>query len=326
MGTSWRRFPWRALCAGLVVTAGITLPSAQATNTDGGGSGLALVPIVPCRLLDTRGAEHIGPRSSPLGAADTYNQAVTGVNGQCSIPGEAKAVALNVTTVNGTADSFLTLWPADVAQPLASNLNWQAHDGATPNKVDVKLGADGRMNIYNNSGTVDVIADIVGYYADHNHDDRYYTKAQVDAAVQAAVSQPHVHHDVYNATAIVFAQGGATGNANCIGPGSGFQFMPIVIPLGAKLLSVDVDILDGPSAVQYLLQLVKYTGNPTGNTLSVLTSAAGGAATGSTVRVHHVLVPTTTEVIETGESLEMEPGLPAGSAFCGATVNYELVG
>jgi len=27
---------------------------------------------------------------------------------------------------------------------------------------------------------VNVIADIVGYYADHNHDDRYYTKGQVD--------------------------------------------------------------------------------------------------------------------------------------------------
>ena len=319
MGTSVKRFPWHALGAALVVTAGITLPAAEATNTDGGGGGLSLVPIVPCRLLDTRGADHIGPRSSPLGAADTYNQAVTGANGQCNIPAEAKAVALNVTTANGTADSFLTLWPADASQPLASNLNWRANDGPTPNKVDVKLGADGRVNIYNNSGTVDVIADVVGYYADHNHDDRYYTKAQVDAAV-------HVHHDAYNATAIQFSQGGSVGIVNCIAPGNGFQFVPIIIPIGAKLISVEVDILDGPSAAQYLLQLVKYTGTPGGNALSVLRSEAGGAATGSTVRVHHVLVPTTTEVIETGESLELEPGLPMGSGFCGAVVNYETVG
>jgi hypothetical protein len=36
------------------------------------------------------------------------------------------------------------------------------------------------VSFYNNAGSINVIADIVGYYADHDHDDRYYTKAQAD--------------------------------------------------------------------------------------------------------------------------------------------------
>ena len=105
--------------------------------------------------------------------------------------------------------------------PLTSNLNWLANDGATPNKVDVKLGADGRINIYNNAGSVDVIADIVGYYADHNHDDRYYTRAEVDAAVQAAVTQAShtVHHDTYSPLSIITYSGSITGVGSCIQTG-----------------------------------------------------------------------------------------------------------
>ena len=43
------------------------------------------------------------------------------------------------------------------------------------------------MSFYNLAGTVNVGADIVGYYVDHTHDDRYYTKAQADAKTMFAV-------------------------------------------------------------------------------------------------------------------------------------------
>ena len=32
-------------------------------------------------------------------------------------------------------------------------------------------------------GTADLIVDIAGYYADHDHDDRYYTETEVDTAL-----------------------------------------------------------------------------------------------------------------------------------------------
>ena len=43
----------------------------------------------------------------------------------------------------------------------------------------MRLSPEGRINFFNNAGTVNIIADVVGYYADHNHDDRYPQKLQV---------------------------------------------------------------------------------------------------------------------------------------------------
>src|ERR1700754_754145 len=90
------------------LAAGLALPSASATNTNGGDSGAVFVPITPCRLFDTRAGSGIGVRQTPLGAGDTLTEQVTGTNGQCTIPAQATAVAMNVTAVGPTAASFLT--------------------------------------------------------------------------------------------------------------------------------------------------------------------------------------------------------------------------
>jgi hypothetical protein len=97
---------------------------------------------------------------------------------------------MNVTAVGGTVGSFLTIWPSDVApKPLASNLNWVPGSPPTPNKVDVKVSvADGKINLFNLTGTVFVLADVVGYYADHNHDDRYYTKGAIDTRLSSEIT------------------------------------------------------------------------------------------------------------------------------------------
>ena len=114
-----------------------------------------------------------------------------GTNGNCTIPAGAVGVVMNVTIDNPTADSFLTVYPGDAAsRPLASNLNWTAVSSPTPNQVTVLLGATlGNIKFYNNAGSVNVLADIVGYYEDHNHNDAYYTKAQVDSMLTAAKAQ-----------------------------------------------------------------------------------------------------------------------------------------
>jgi hypothetical protein len=162
------------------------------------GEKAVFVPIAPCRLFDLRPTpDTVGPRSAPLSAGETYTQAVRGANGACTIPADATAVAMNVTAVGGTAGSFLTIWPSDVSpRPVASNLNWVPGSPPTPNKVDVKLSVDGNINLFNLAGSVSVLADVVGYYADHNHDDRYFTKtesqAQLDTKANAA--------DVYTKT------------------------------------------------------------------------------------------------------------------------------
>ena len=153
--------------AGIVatLTAGIVLAATAADAGSIGADEATFVPITPCRLFDTRPApDNVGERATPLGADDTHIQQVTGTNGNCVIPTDATAVALNATAVGATAPSFGTFYPADASLPGSSNLNYGPGQAATPNKVDVKLSADGKLAIFNKFGSVDMLADVTGYY------------------------------------------------------------------------------------------------------------------------------------------------------------------
>ncbi|MCU1368511.1 MAG: hypothetical protein JWN39_4150 [Ilumatobacteraceae bacterium] len=132
----------------------------------GGGAASSFVPIVPCRLADTRsGSDQVGTRLTPIGPGEIVPFTVWGTNGNCTIPTSATGIATNITAVNPTAASYLTVYPADApAKPTASNLNWVPTSPPTPNQVTVALSSTGVIDVFNNGGTVDVIVDIVGYY------------------------------------------------------------------------------------------------------------------------------------------------------------------
>ena len=72
------------------------------------------------------------------------------------------AVVMNVTVTNTTAASFLTIYPAGVQRPLASNLNWVAGQ-TVANLVEVAVGANGQVSAFNGAGSTDVIFDVAGY-------------------------------------------------------------------------------------------------------------------------------------------------------------------
>ena len=113
-------------------------------------------PVAPARITDTR-AGVCGVR---LGPGETRQVAVAGAAG---VPvGTASAVALNVTVVNPTAATFLTVWPSGQPQPASSNVN--AVVGTVPNMVTVGLGADGRVSVFNFAGTTDVVIDVAGWF------------------------------------------------------------------------------------------------------------------------------------------------------------------
>jgi hypothetical protein len=72
------------------------------------------------------------------------------------------AVVMNVTAVNPSAAGVVTVYPDGITMPLASNLNFTA--GQTiPNLVVVPV-KNGVVDFYNYNGTVDLIADITGYF------------------------------------------------------------------------------------------------------------------------------------------------------------------
>ncbi|HWL42559.1 MAG TPA: hypothetical protein VNQ73_06410 [Ilumatobacter sp.] len=149
-----------------IATAAVVTPFASANVAPPAAAPADFVPIVPCRLADTRpGGDNVGPRTSPLGANETVTFAVRGQNGQCTIPAGATAIASNVTAVGATAASFVTLFPADAPQrPLSSNLNTAPGAPPTPNQVTVALSANGAVSAYNRFGAVNLIIDAVGYF------------------------------------------------------------------------------------------------------------------------------------------------------------------
>jgi hypothetical protein len=111
----------------------------------------------PTRVLDTRNAT--GDIAARIGHRRTVSTMVAGRGG---VPAGARVVALNVTAVTPTRPTFLTLFPSATQRPFVSSLNVGA-GGIVSNFVYAQLGPDGRLDIYNHDGMVDVVLDVVGY-------------------------------------------------------------------------------------------------------------------------------------------------------------------
>jgi hypothetical protein len=120
-----------------------------------GGDGL-FNPIVPHRKLDTRNG--IGAPTAMVGPGATIDLQVSTGSG-------VEAVVLNVTATNATAASYVTVWPTGASQPVVSNLNFVAGQ-TVPNRVVVKVGTAGKVSLFNAAGSVDLVADLNGFFTD----------------------------------------------------------------------------------------------------------------------------------------------------------------
>jgi hypothetical protein len=178
-----RTAAWFATAVVISVFATLLVMQEWRAGAAPGDSDSTYVPVENCRLFDMRpGKTPSSGKKTPLGAGNgnVYTQPVTGRVGNCLIPSDAVAVSMNVTIVSPTAQSNLRVFPADAPTPTASNLNWLAGQSPTPNKVDVKLSPEGKIKLYNQVGSVDVLGDVVGYYTAKSLKS-FYTKAEVDA-------------------------------------------------------------------------------------------------------------------------------------------------
>jgi hypothetical protein len=190
------RARWSAIGAAVAVTLGA------------GGIGLAQASLAPVdqpvtvtvdaqRILDTRinlglagGFAKDTPREVQVtGAVDVATD--TGTTTETVVPAGATAVLVNVTVVLPTDQGFLTLRAGGAAgAPSTSTVNFAA-GSVEPNAATVDLSNDGKIQVWvfmpDAAARADVLIDVVGYTVDHNHDDRYYTQAQVDAEIEAAI-------------------------------------------------------------------------------------------------------------------------------------------
>jgi hypothetical protein len=128
-------------------------------DNDGRATGAHYIPLSPARILDTRVGT--GGLGEPVGPATSVDVRVTGRGG---VPASGvSAVVLNVTATNPSVGGYLTVFPTGTSPPLASNLNFAAHE-TVPNLVVAKVGDDGKVSVYNNAGTTHVVFDVVGWY------------------------------------------------------------------------------------------------------------------------------------------------------------------
>ncbi len=152
--TGWKMIVWGGTGA-----TGACLDSGGVFAPPGGPG---FYTVSPCRVLDSRQAT--GPwAGQPLGAGQ--ERALSVVGGACGIPATATALSFNITVTSATATGYLRVYPAGVARPPTSTLNFVTGLTRANNGI-VALGAAGDLSIHSGqaSGSVHVILDVSGYF------------------------------------------------------------------------------------------------------------------------------------------------------------------
>jgi Regulator of chromosome condensation (RCC1) repeat len=150
-----------ALSLGLVI-----VPSAVAPKRAEAVSVPTFTPLTPARILDTRPGsstiDGVAAGAGPVGNRATVELVVLGRGGVPSTG--VTAVVVNITAVQPTAGGFTTVYPTGDPQPNASSLNWTPGI-VIPNLVTVKVGAEGKISIFNSDGNTNYLADVTGWYS-----------------------------------------------------------------------------------------------------------------------------------------------------------------
>ncbi len=146
---------------------------ASKTNLKVGNTApeMAYTPVVPCRLADTRNAG--GPiagnssRNFKVWVASGGFTAQGGDAGNCNVPPNPGAVALNLTVVSPSGAGNLIAYPAGAAVPTTSALNYQAGISVLANGAIVPActpDCANQVTIGTNGNATNLVIDIVGYF------------------------------------------------------------------------------------------------------------------------------------------------------------------
>jgi hypothetical protein len=164
-----------AACTGAACTVNIwnSVGSVNvAVDVDGwfqSTTGAQFTGVAPARACDTRfGTSGTDGCSNPgmIAAGGSLSINIAGID---NIPlmtdlHAPVAVVLNVTAVNATSGTFVTVYPALTTRPNASDLNVPSSLPVT-NLVVVQVGSNGWINLFNDLGNIDLIVDVMGFYS-----------------------------------------------------------------------------------------------------------------------------------------------------------------
>jgi glucose/arabinose dehydrogenase len=112
--------------------------------------------IAPSRQVDTRIPQGFG--TLPIGGSGALNPGG-------AVPDTAVAISQNVTMTQTLGPGFVTAYPSDTTQPLASNANASGPNQDRSSLTLTKVGGGGAGTItYFSSGGTDLAVDITGYF------------------------------------------------------------------------------------------------------------------------------------------------------------------
>ncbi|MCE7957663.1 MAG: hypothetical protein DYH06_06945 [Acidobacteria bacterium ACB2] len=124
-------------------------------------------PLTPCRLVDTRlgaAAVHTGPPAIPNGGQRDFL-----ARGHCGVAGNAQALAVNVTSVLGPGDGYITSFATGLVPPPVVTTAVVRPGYVSASRVDVQLNA--RTGSFSLAASLsagsgaDAIVDVFGYFA-----------------------------------------------------------------------------------------------------------------------------------------------------------------
>lgn len=131
-----------------------------------GWGGARFVPVLPCRLLDTRNppGTYGGPALAP------FEERAFVAGGRCSLPESVRAISGNVTAANPAGSGRIQLYPGDRAAGLPAPLTY-ASGKTRANSFLARLSGRGPVAswgtfVLRNDGDqpVHVIVDVNGYF------------------------------------------------------------------------------------------------------------------------------------------------------------------
>ncbi|MDL1951981.1 hypothetical protein FBQ97_19530, partial [Acidobacteria bacterium ACD] len=143
------------------------VPRSPTADLDNPG---AFVPVTPCRIADTRGAN--GAYGGPALVANVARSFDIDSSPTCTgIPSPATAYSLNFTIIGSAGayqNAFLTVWPTGATQPTVSTLNF---DGGQlkANAAIVPRGTNGAISVFVNAAA-HLLIDINGYFTNDPSD------------------------------------------------------------------------------------------------------------------------------------------------------------
>ena len=139
----------------------VTAPTVQET---------VYVPIVPCRIVDTRNGTGVGHTPLGNGATRAYYVGGTtnflgqgGTSGGCGIPIGASAITATITAITPSNPGFMRAWPVGSAAPNATVLSYQKFSIGTGTTLSLGTGAQS-LNVKNFGGPSGLVIDVSGYY------------------------------------------------------------------------------------------------------------------------------------------------------------------